>query len=167
MAPSDFAATFYLERCYEYQVTGQHLGTGEMQTGLAWKEEQHTGLPEVDDAHRTLMEHINTLSAQIDQNNCRDFADIFPFLYQHTRRLFPIEEKLMRQHNYPFAEGHAQEHKRFIENFAELEHKARIGKEDPRYLAFRTELLLLDWFASHATKADRHFARSLQINKPR
>lgn len=167
MAPGDFTATFYLERCYEYQVTGQHLGTGEMQTGLAWKEEQHTGLPEVDDAHRTLMEHINTLSAQIDQNNCRDFADIFPFLYQHTRHLFPIEEKLMRQHNYPFAEGHAQEHKRFIENFAELEHKAGIGKEDPRYLAFRTELLLLDWFASHSTKADRHFARSLQINKPR
>jgi hemerythrin-like metal-binding protein len=121
----------------------------------------------VDAAHRELMGHINSLSAQINRNDCDKFADIFPFLYQHTRHLFPIEERLMRAHHYPFAKGHAQEHKRFVENFAELEHKARLGMEDPRYLAFRTELLLLDWFASHATKADRHFARSLQINKPR
>jgi hemerythrin-like metal-binding protein len=148
ISPEDFPALFYLERCYEYQVTGQHVGTGEMQTGLAWKEEQHTGLPEVDDAHHVLMEHINNLSAQIDQNACGNFAEIFPFLLQHSRHLFPIEEKMMREHNYPFAEGHAQEHKRFIENFSELEQKARNGKEDPRYLAFRTELLLLDWFAS-------------------
>lgn len=167
ISPGDFPALFYLERCYEYQVTGQHVGTGELQTGLEWREEQHTGLPEIDDAHRILMERINTLSAQIDQNDCRDFADIFPFLALHTRHLFPVEEKLMREHNYPFAEGHAQEHKRFIESFAELENKARIGEEDPRYLAFRTELLLLDWFSSHATKADRHFARSLQNNKPK
>lgn len=167
ISPEDFPALFYLERCYEYQATGQHLGTGEVQTGLAWKEEQHTGLPDVDEAHRVLMEHINTLSAQIDQDDCGKFADIFPFLARHTQHLFPIEEKLMRENNYPFAEGHAQEHKRFIENFAELEKKARIGKEDPRYLAFRTELLLLDWFASHATKADRHFSRSLLQNKPK
>ena len=167
IAPDDFPALIYLERCYEYQATGQHLGTGELQTGLVWKEEQHTGLPEVDDAHRVLMEHINTLTAQIEQKGCRDFADIFPFLNQHSQHLFPIEEKLMREHEYPFAEGHAQEHKRFIENFTELEKKAQASTEDPRYLAFRTELLLLDWFASHATKADRHFARFMQHLKPK
>lgn len=167
IAPEDFAATLYLQRCYEFQASGQHVGTGELQAGLEWKEEQHTGLPEIDDAHRVLMERINILSAQIDQDDCGNFVDIFPFLYQHTRHLFPIEEELMRKHRYPFAEGHAQEHKRFTESFAELEHKARIGKEDPRYLAFRTELLLLDWFTSHATKADRHFARFLLNNKAR
>ncbi len=55
-----------------------------------------------------------------------------------------------------------------LKNFVEMEKKAQNSTEDPRYLAFRTELLLLDWFASHATKADRHFARFLQhpSNKP-
>jgi hemerythrin-like metal-binding protein len=124
-------------------------------------------LPEVDDAHRILMARINTLTAQIDQNNCRDFTEIFLFLNQHARQLFPIEEKLMREHDYPFAEGHALEHKRFIEHFTGLERKSKKEAEDPRYLAFRTELLLLDWFASHATKADRHFARFMLSHKPK
>ena len=70
----------------------------------------------------------------------------------------------MREHNYPFAEGHALEHKHFIEHFTVLEKQARSNTEDPRYLAFRTVLLLLDWFASHATKADRHFARFMLGN---
>ncbi len=166
VSPGDYAAIIYLERCYEYQATGQHLGTGELQTGLIWKEEQHTGIPEVDDAHRALMERINNLSAEIDQDKCRDFADIFPFLTRHCQRLFPLEEKLMHEHNYPFVEGHMQEHKRFIENFSELEKRSGDNTEDPRYLAFRTQLLLLDWFASHATKADRHFARFMQNARP-
>jgi len=167
IAPEDFPALIYLERCYEFQATGQHLGTGELQTGLVWKDGQHAGLPEVDDANRKLMARVNVLTAQIEQNDCRDFADIFPVLRQHVQLIFPIEEKMMQEHRYPFAEGHTLEHKRFIEHFSELEKKAGNSMEDPRYLAFRTELLLLDWFASHATKADRHFARSLQSDKAR
>ncbi len=167
IAPDDFPALIYLERCYEYQATGQHWGTGELQSELIWKEEQHTGLTELDDYNRLLMDRINTLTSQIEQDACRDFADIFPFLTQHCQRLFVIEEKMMREHEYPFAEGHTQEHKRFIENCTELEQLAKANTEDPRHLAFRTDLLLLDWFASHATKADRHFARFLQNGKAR
>jgi hemerythrin len=167
IAPEDFPALIYLERCYEFQATGQHQGTGELQTGLIWKDGQQTGLPEVDHANRALMERVNVLTAQIEQNDCGHFADIFPFLREHAHQLFPIEEKLMQAHRYPFAEGHIKEHAHFIANIAELENKARNAVEDPRYLAFRTELLLLDWFASHATKADRHFARFQQNGKAR
>jgi hemerythrin-like metal-binding protein len=159
ISSEDYPALIYLERCYEYQATGNHLGTGELQTELVWKEEQHTGVHEVDTAHRVLMGHINTLTAQVDRNACGDFAEIFPFLAQHAQHLFPLEEKLMRESDYPFAEGHAMEHRRFVENFSRLEKLVKSNTEDPRYLAFRTALLLLDWFASHATKADRHFAR--------
>jgi hemerythrin len=159
ISPEDFPALIYLERCYDFQATGNHLGTGEFQNELVWKEEQHTGVHEVDTAHRVLMGHINTLTAQVDQDTCSNFADIFPFLARHAQHLFPLEEKLMRESNYPFAEGHTMEHKRFVENFSRLEKLAQAGTEDKRYLAFCTALLLLDWFASHATKADRHFAR--------
>ncbi|MBU1425835.1 MAG: guanylate cyclase [Gammaproteobacteria bacterium] len=159
ISTDDFPSLIYLERCYEYQATGQHLGTGELQGELVWKEEQHTGIAEIDEAHRKLMERINILTAQIDRDECGNFADIFTFLSLHNRQLFPAEEEMMREHKYPFAEVHAQEHKRFIQNLDELEKKARNSAEDPRYLAYCTDLLLLDWFASHATKADRHFAR--------
>ncbi len=165
--PDDFPSLIYLERCYEFMVTGQHLSTGELQGELIWKEEQHTGLPELDKAHRELMEHINILTSQIDQNDCGNFAEIFPFMARLNQQFFPLEEKMMRELDYPFTEPHIQEHKRFIEKLAELEKKTRNNTDDPRYLAYHTALLLLDWFASHATKSDRHFARSLQTNKPK
>lgn len=167
IAPDDIPAFMYLERCYEYQANSQHQGTGELQTALIWKENQLTGIAEVDEAHRVLMEHINTLTAHIDQDACDDFAEIFTFLARHARNLFPAEEKLMHEHNYPFSEGHAMEHRRFIEHFTRLENLSRNKSEDSRLLAFHTALLLLDWFASHATKADRHFARYMLGNKKR
>ena len=63
ISTDDFPSLTYLERCYEFKVTGQHLGTRELQGELIWKEEQHTGLPELDNAHRELMEHINMLTS--------------------------------------------------------------------------------------------------------
>lgn len=164
ISPEDFPALIYLERCYEYQATGQHMGTGELDTGVVWKDEQHTGLKELDLAHAELLERVNALTMQIRDDECTGFESIFPFLAEHAEKLFPFEEELMRKHDYPFADSHAQEHNRFIENFTALSNKVGNRSEDPRYLAFRTELLLLDWFASHATKADRHFVRYIQHN---
>jgi len=165
MAPNDFPALIYLERCYEYQATGQHMSTGELEIGLIWKDEFLTGLEPLDIAHRKLLEKINLFTAQVKQGNIASFRDIFAFLSEHTQNIFSIEESLMREHKYPFAESHLQEHKRFIENFQHLEKKTLSGIDDPRYLSFRTELLLLDWFSSHATKADRHFTRYMVNHK--
>lgn len=69
----------------------------------------------------------------------------------------------MQQVNYPFKESHLQEHRRFIENLGELERQVEAGKDDPRYLTFRIELLLLDWFSTHSSKSDRHLAKFTQL----
>jgi len=102
---------------------------------------------------------------RIRQNESDDFHDVYVFLKQYSETLFPLEEAQMREHGYPFADSHTQEHRRFVEHFRDLERRMHTGNEDPRYLAYRTELLLLDWFASHATRADRHFARHLHQTK--
>ena len=162
IAPNDIPALLYLERCYEYQATGQHWSTGELDIGLTWKDEFITGLEPLDTAHRNLLEQINVFTAQVKQDNKSGFREIFTFLAEHTQSIFDVEEDLMRENKYPFTESHLQEHKSFIRHFQELERKTLIGIDDPRYLAFRTELLLLDWFSSHATKADRHMTRFLQ-----
>ncbi len=165
IAPNDYPAQIYLERCQEYQATGQHWSTGEFEFGLSWKDEFLNGLESLDNSHRKLLDMINLLIVQIKQGNTDSFREIFAFLDEHTRSMFPIEEELMRLHKYPFSESHQQEHKRFIENYKELEKRTLSEIDDPRYISFRTELLLLDWFSSHATKADRHMTRFLQNAK--
>jgi len=166
ICPNDWSAHIYLERCHEFQTTKQHLGTDEIDIPLTWKNEFQTGIIELDSAHQELLERINLLASRIRQNEDIDFRDIYAYLAKHVQTLFPFEEDQMRQQNYPLAESHAQEHKRFIENYTELARRMEATTEDPRYLAYRTELLLLDWFSSHTT-ADRHFARFLQNTKPK
>jgi len=165
IAPNDFPALIYLERCYEYQATGQHLSTGELDIGLNWKNEHITGLAPLDASHQTMLDKINDFMGQIKQGGPGNFQEIFSFLATHTQEIFRIEENLMLEHKYPFAESHIQEHKRFTENFQALEKRVASGIDDLRYLSFRTELLLLDWISSHATKADRHMTRFLQKAK--
>lgn len=165
IAPNDFPAQIYLERCQEFQTTGQHWSTGEFDIGLTWKNEFLNGFELLDTSHRKLLDKINLLVAQIKQCSTDSFGEIFAFLDDYTQNMFPLEDELMQQNQYPFTENHQQEHKRFIENYRDLEKKLASGMDDPRYISFRTELLLLDWFSSHATKADRHMARFLQNAK--
>jgi hemerythrin len=162
IAPNDIPALMYLERCYEFQATGQHWSTGELDIGLTWKDEYLTGLEPLDIAHRNLLDQINSFTNQIKLGNTNNFREIFAFLTAHTQEIFQLEEKLMHDSKYPFTESHTQEHASFIRHFQELERKVLIGIDDPRYLSFRTALLLLDWFSSHATKGDRHLTRFLQ-----
>lgn len=162
IAPNDIPALLYLERCYEYQATGQHWSTGELDIGLSWKDDFITGLEPLDSAHRKLLDQINTFTAQLKTGDTLNFREIFAFLDEHTQNIFRIEEDLMQQSQYPFTESHIQEHKSFIKHYQELERKTVIGIDDARYLAFRTALLLLDWFSSHSTKGDRHLTRFLQ-----
>ena len=162
LTPNDVPALMYLERCYQFQATGQHFSTGELEIGLTWKDEFLTGLAPLDAAHRELLDHINVFIRHIREGGASGFKEIFAFLSEHTQNIFRVEEDLMQQKKYPFTESHQQEHKRFIENFRALEQRSLAGNDNPRYLSFRIELLLLDWFSSHSTKADRHMTRFLQ-----
>ncbi len=165
IVPNDIPALMYLERCHEFQATGQHWSTGELDIGLTWKDEFLTGFDPLDAAHREFLDQINVFTTHIKQGNTNGFGDIFAFLTEHTQNIFGIEAALMQQKKYPFTESHLQEHQRFIENFQALEKKTLAGNDEPRYLSFRIELLLLDWFSSHATKTDRHMTRFLQSAK--
>ncbi|MDP2762228.1 MAG: adenylate/guanylate cyclase domain-containing protein [Sideroxyarcus sp.] len=162
LCPDDIPARIYLERCREYQATQRHFGTGELDLPLLWKVEFETGIERVDAAHQALLQRINQHATRIRQNEPTDFDDLFLFVQQHCDYLFPFEEALMRKHLYPFVDSHTHEHQHFIANYRNLLKQFRSGCHDQRYLAYRIELLLLDWFASHANKADRHFARYMQ-----
>lgn len=165
LCPDDLPAHIYLERCYAYQATNQHMGTGELDMLATWKSEFQTGIKTLDEAHQEMLGRINQYALRVRQDKHQDYDDIYRYLDVHCEQLFPIEEAWMREHNYPFLESHLQEHQHFIKRYKELQTRMQSGTEDSRYLAYRTELLMLDWFSAHAIRADRHFARHLQTNK--
>lgn len=165
ICPDDLSAHIYLERCYEFQANHKHQSTGELDTPLIWKAEFQTGIDELDNAHQALLIRINQFITSIRQNEHQNISDIYNYLREYTQSIFLFEESLMAHHKYPFTQSHTHEHNQFIYHFGALEKQMQTYTEVPRHLAYRTALLLLDWFASHATKADRHFSRHLQQNR--
>ena len=87
--------------------------------------------------------------------------DALDFLSAHAETQFKTEEGLMHQHHYPFTYEHLRQHLTFTDNFKKLREAIEAGKYHPLYLAFRVQLLLIDWLINHTAQTDRHLARFL------
>lgn len=161
IAPDDIPAQIYLARCDEYLVAGHHTSTGELDASMEWRKEFLIGIEEIDKSHERLFGRVNTFISSITKDGNKAISGLLTFLTDHAQSCFRIEEDLMRRHGYKFLDSHMQEHKRFIENFTALRVEADAAKSNLRYLSFRTQLLLFDWFTGHIAKTDRHMGRFL------
>ena len=161
IAPGDIPAKIYLARCSEYLATGQHTSTGELDSGLEWRNEFLIGIEEIDKLHEKLFDRINIFSSPTNRNSSRSMRDLLTSLADHAQTCFKTEETLMRRHDYKFLDSHLQEHRRFIENFTALNMESGTTTGDPQHLSFRARLLLFDWFTGHIAKADRHMGKFL------
>lgn len=158
-APKDIPARIYLARCEQFQATGQHLTTGELNNHLEWRDAFQTSIDSIDHTHRQLFNKINELISAFAARDLPTIRLIFAYLASHHEESEQEEESLMRQYNYPFLDTHLKEHKRFKKKFQELKEEADSRKSDLSCISFRTQLLLLDWFIGHIAKVDRHAGR--------
>lgn len=161
IAPDDIPAQIYLARCEEYLATGQHISTGELETGLEWRDEYLIGIEEIDKQNKKLFNQVNAFASAANTEGSKAIRDLLAFLADHAQTCFKIEETLMQRHSYSFLDSHQQEHKRLVENFTTLKAEADIAKDDLRHLLFRARILLFDWFTGHVAKGDRHMGRYL------
>jgi hemerythrin-like metal-binding protein len=166
IAPGDIPARIYLARCEKYLATGEHESTGELDAPLVWRADFQVGIEEVDRAHKALFDKVNEFIELGRAGNHDRNAEMLAFLSGQESAHFRIEEELMKGQDYPFAESHLQEHKRFNENVAALVRETEATAVNPRYLSFRIQLLLFDWFSGHVAKADRHMGRHLGFIPP-
>lgn len=159
--PKDNPAHIYLTRCEAYLANGHHLGTGELNHSIEWKNEFQTGIGQIDETHKLLLEKTNEfISASISGDGQR-IQDAITQLAAHHMQHISREEELMRTYRYPFLEGHLHEHKRFIENYLALKEEIYADNCDEPFASFRTQLLMFDWFTGHIAKSDRHAARHI------
>lgn len=160
-APQDIPVRIYLSRCEEYQKTGEHFSTGELEAPLQWQREFQIGIEEIDKPHKRLFEKFNEYLEADRQGDHGSILPMLEFLESYGENHLRVEEELMSRFSYPFIESHLQEHKRFTENFEALAAEAQAGSGDALYLSFRFQLLMLDWFTGHLAKTDRHMGRFL------
>ncbi len=164
--PKDVPARIYLARCEQYQTTGQHVTTGELNTHLEWRKEYQVHIDSIDRSHRLLFNKLNEFIAASLACDTAQIKLIFSYLASHLVESKYEEEELMTQYGYQFIDDHLREHSRFIDEFMALKEQVDAGNYDIPYLAFRAQLLLFDWFSGHIAQSDRHAGRYIVSQRP-
>ncbi len=157
-SPEDHVAKIYIERCKNgLDENGDELGHA-----MSWHDDFLLGMHELDQAHRELLSGMNQVMSALASHDRGTARQALEVVRGQAEMLFQAEETLMQQHTYPMTREHLHEHGKFSEYLAALTAQVADTQQDTTLLRFRAQLLLLDWFANHTTKSDRHLAHYLQ-----
>jgi hemerythrin len=129
----------------------------------AWETEKQLGLAGVDGEHSLQQRLVSVLRQAIEQG--RERAVILELLgrIEATSNLhFMSEELLMRRHAYDQYASHVEEHRRLMEQLAEIREGLEAGQPDLAASAGRIEA----WLESHIRGMDRRFIESLGPRAP-
>lgn len=166
--PDDSAARAYLQRCKDPALrTGSPNDPGKG-TDFIWHEAHTLGIEAIDSAHKDLLADMHVLTRAIHAGTQELISPLMAQIQAAAAHSFMLEEQLMQERAYLFAEMHARQHQRFFEYFNELQDGMGRDEKDPIYLGFRVKTLLTDWLINHILNADRHFSHFLSgRNVPR
>ena len=88
---------------------------------IRWSELFETGITEIDNQHKKLVEIINNLYESYSSNENFDFNIIINDLIKYSEYHFTTEEKLFKNSKYPFTKEHLKIHSEFKEKVIEFQ----------------------------------------------
>jgi hemerythrin-like metal-binding protein len=119
---------------------------------VTWTDKHATGIESIDKEHKQLMELLNKLhNGMMTKKTNEILGGIFNELVNYTVTHFAHEEKLFKEHNYPNATTHIQEHKLLTQKALELQegfNKKTVS------VSIGTMNFLKDWLDNHIMKTD-------------
>ncbi len=129
---------------------------------LEWKEEYATGIEEVDDEHKDLIDVINRLHDLLLADDAKlTVPAFFDRLLKGVTAHFALEERIMGESDYPELAAHRQDHERLLDEIHDLvEAFAQAEEIDSVDLAMRLE----PWFSHHFATHDLRLHRTLRVH---
>ena len=128
-------------------------------TLIEWDDSFSVGVADIDHEHKGLIELINQLYSNVQQGASEeDIEDFFGEIYTHVSAHFALEEKIMRDNNYPEYQAHKQDHERLLEEIRDMmddyTDQMLIDEQD---LSTR----LRNWFSEHFKTMDSRLHKAL------
>lgn len=129
---------------------------------IVWNNELVTGITEMDEQHKILVNHINAANTRLNglSVNATMLEKITQDLLSYALYHFETEGLLMQQYHYASchkidAETHWQEHREFSAKVVEIREKIRSGAS-----ISRDELLVFlnNWLINHIMNTDKKLA---------
>ena len=120
---------------------------------MEWKKEYSVGIHEIDEQHKVLAECISSIERAVARYDGRSADSALVRLADLAQAHFTLEECLMRIHEYPRLEEHADDHKQFSAHLRTLQEP--FAATD----AFRGRIeFLQEWWDTHVQKHDKSYA---------
>jgi len=125
---------------------------------IAWDPSMTTGLEDIDNQHKQLIQWLNDLLDAMSMGRGRaEIAGVLEKLGGYTVMHFGHEEDCMTKYKCPVAAKNAAAHKDFIATFSALQ--ADFEKNGPTAgLVVRVESELMRWLTAHIKGTDAQLA---------
>lgn len=120
---------------------------------MEWKKEYSVGIHEIDEQHKAITDCISSIEQAVAQYDRRSADAALVRLADLAQTHFTVEESLMRIHDYPRLEEHADDHKQFSVHLRTLQE--RFIPTD----VFHDRIEFLhEWWDTHVQKHDKSYA---------
>ena len=120
---------------------------------MEWNKDYRVGIRDIDDQHQAIAQCIASIKQALTQSDPRSAHAGLVCLADLAQAHFALEESLMRIHDFPRLEEHADDHKRFSVHLRTLQE---------RFLTtdvFHDRIHALhDWWDEHIQKHDKAYA---------
>ena len=130
---------------------------------IGWEAEYETGIKEVDDQHKFLVEVINELfNAFMEKKHDEELKEIIKKLEDYTIFHFRTEEEYFKPYEFSYKETHLNAHKYFIEQvqkFRDDYYNARVS------ITFTILNFLRKWLIEHIQGTDKKTFQELRDKK--
>jgi hemerythrin len=124
---------------------------------LQWRDEFSVGIEEVDHEHRELIEMIRSLQESLKEGaDVDDVIDVLGEIYAQIAAHFALEEKMMRQTQYPALADHKEDHETLLDDLRDIMDEVEDdGVLDEPRLTDDLDRWFSDHFKTHDAKLHR------------
>jgi len=121
---------------------------------MEWSKEYSVGIHEIDEQHKTLVECVSAIEQAVGQGERRAAVQSALIRLAHFADIhFPVEESLMRIHDYPRLHEHMQDHQRLSDRLRALQEHSLKADVSQDMIEF-----LKNWLEMHVPDHDKPYA---------
>ena len=123
---------------------------------LNWTSDLDTGIAEIDNQHRRILDYINKLNDLRQTPDRTGVGEVIGEMVDYTMSHFAFEESLMENAGYLFAGPHKKVHDLFVRKVAEMQSRFDAGED----VADELHGMLSRWLFNHIRNEDHGYIDS-------
>lgn len=124
---------------------------------LAWTDDLNTGIPEIDEQNRRLVDYANTLDEAKQSGDHARVGQVLENLLDYAVNQFLFEEHLMAEANYEGLAAHERIHEIFAKKLADF--RGRHAQDED--VTDDLHAMLANWVNVHIREEDQRYAGSV------